>query len=57
METSERAKRIINPATSIGHVHLKVANIDRALGFYRDILGFGVTQRYGEQAVFLSAGG
>ena len=57
METSERAKRIINPATSIGHVHLKVANIDRALGFYRDILGFEVTQRYGEQAVFLSAGG
>jgi catechol 2,3-dioxygenase len=57
VETSERAKRIVNPATSIGHVHLKVANIDRALGFYRDILGFEVTQRYGEEAVFLSAGG
>ena len=43
--------------TKIGHVHLKVADIDRALGFYRDILGFEVMQRYGESAVFLSAGG
>lgn len=41
----------------IGHVHLKVADLDRALGFYRDVLGFEVTQRYGDQAVFLSAGG
>src|SRR5215210_3525814 len=57
METSGRTSRVINPGTSIGHVHLKVANIDRALGFYRDILGFEVTQRYGEEAVFLSAGG
>lgn len=47
----------IHPGTRIGHVHLKVANIERALGFYRDILGFEVTQRYGEDAVFLSAGG
>lgn len=47
----------IHPATTIGHVHLKVANLDRALGFYRDTLGFQVTQRYGEEAVFLSAGG
>ncbi len=47
----------LHPATRIGHVHLKVANIDRSLGFYRDLLGFEVTQRYGEDAVFLSAGG
>ena len=43
--------------TSIGHVHLKVADLDRALGFYRDVLGFEVQQRYGDQAVFLGAGG
>lgn len=47
----------IHPETRIGHVHLKVAEIERALGFYRDVLGFQVTQRYGKQAVFLSAGG
>jgi catechol 2,3-dioxygenase len=47
----------IDPQTRIGHVHLKVANIDRALAFYRDVLGFEVTQWYGESAVFLSAGG
>lgn len=41
----------------IGHIHLKVADLDRALAFYRDVLGFAVTQRYGDQAVFLSAGG
>jgi catechol 2,3-dioxygenase len=47
----------IHPQTRIGHVHLKVADLDRALGFYRDVLGFELTQRYGTQAVFLSAGG
>ncbi len=41
----------------IGHVHLKVADIQRSLAFYRDVLGFEVTQWYGQQAVFLSAGG
>ena len=41
----------------IGHVHLKVADLERSLRFYRDVLGFTVTQRYGDQAVFLSAGG
>ena len=41
----------------IGHVHLKVADLERSLGFYRDVLGFEVTQRYGAQAAFLSAGG
>jgi len=43
--------------TRIGHVHLKVSDLDRALAFYRDILGFGVTMMYGDQAAFLSAGG
>jgi catechol 2,3-dioxygenase len=57
METERRTRRVINPKTRIGHVHLKVANIERALGFYRDILGFEITQWYGEDAVFLSAGG
>jgi catechol 2,3-dioxygenase len=57
METEKRTHHVINPQTRIGHVHLKVANIERALGFYRDILGFEVTQWYGEDAVFLSAGG
>jgi catechol 2,3-dioxygenase len=57
VETSNLTKRVIDPETSIGHVHLKVANIERALGFYRDVLGFEVTQWYGDDAVFLSAGG
>ena len=43
--------------TTIGHVHLKVSNIERALSFYQDLLGFEITQRYGESAVFISAGG
>lgn len=43
--------------TRIGHVHLKVSDLDRSLGFYRDLLGFEVTQKYGSQAVFISAGG
>lgn len=47
----------IHPQTRIGHVHLKVADLERALGFYRDVLGFEVTQMYGTQAAFLSAGG
>lgn len=47
----------IGPRVGIGHVHLKVADLDRALAFYRDVLGFEVTQRYGRQAAFLSAGG
>ena len=47
----------VPPQTRIGHVHLRVADLDRALEFYRDILGFEVTQRYGRNAVFLSAGG
>lgn len=47
----------IDADVRIGHVHLKVADIDRALGFYRDVLGFHVTQRFGESAAFLAAGG
>jgi len=43
--------------TRIGHVHLKVADIERSLGFYRDLLGFEVMQHYGNSAVFISAGG
>src|SRR5690606_25599003 len=43
--------------TRIGHIHLKVADLDRALKFYRDLLGFEVTLFYGDQAAFLSAGG
>lgn len=41
----------------VGHVHLKVSDLERAAAFYRDVLGLAVTQRYGTQAVFLSAGG
>jgi catechol 2,3-dioxygenase len=47
----------IHPAVRIGHVHLKVADLERALAFYRDVLGFEVTQRMGSSAAFLSAGG
>ena len=47
----------IDPGVDIGHVHLKVADIDRSLAFYRDILGFEVMQRNGDEAVFISAGG
>jgi catechol 2,3-dioxygenase len=47
----------IDPGVDIGHVHLKVADIDRALGFWRDVLGFEEQARYGDQAVFISAGG
>ncbi len=47
----------IPAGTRIGHVHLKVADIERSLKFYHGVLGFEITQRYGTQAVFLSAGG
>jgi catechol 2,3-dioxygenase len=47
----------IDPRTDIGHVHLKVADLDRAIGFYRDVLGFELMQRVGDQAAFMSAGG
>ena len=47
----------VHPDVRIGHVHLKVADLERSLGFYRDVLGFELTQRFGQQAAFLSAGG
>jgi len=47
----------IHPQTRIGHVHLKVADLERAIDFYKNVLGFDVTQRYGRNAAFLSAGG
>jgi catechol 2,3-dioxygenase len=53
----ERKSKPLHPDVCIGHVHLKVADLDRALAFYRDVLGFELTQRYGHQAAFVSAGG
>lgn len=47
----------VHPETRIGHIHLKVADLERAIAFYRDVLGFSLMQRYGAQAAFLSAGG
>ena len=47
----------IHPGARIGHVHLKVADLERAIAFYRDVMGFELTQRYGTQAAFLGAGG
>src|SRR6476660_4632395 len=50
-------KTPIDPQVRMGHVHLKVADLERAIGFYRDVLGFELMQRMGDQAAFLSAGG
>lgn len=47
----------LHPAVRIGHVHLKVADLERALAFYCGVLGFQLMQRYGRQAAFVSAGG
>ena len=47
----------IDPRVRIGHVHLKVADLERALHFYREVLGFELQQRFGAQAAFVSAGG
>jgi len=47
----------IDPGVRIGHVHLKVADLQRALDFYCGVLGFQLTQRFGSQAAFISAGG
>lgn len=49
--------RPVDPGARIGHVHLKVADLERAIAFYGGVLGFQVTQRYGRSAAFLSAGG
>ena len=47
----------INPKVSIGHVHLKVSDLERSVKFYTEVLGFDITTRMGDQAAFLSAGG
>jgi catechol 2,3-dioxygenase len=57
MAPEMKAAQPIDPQVRMGHVHLKVANLERAIGFYRDILGFELMQRMGDQAAFLSAGG
>jgi catechol 2,3-dioxygenase len=54
---SEAPPYIVPPETRIGHVHLKVADLDRAIAFYHGVLGFEITTRYGAGAAFLSAGG
>jgi catechol 2,3-dioxygenase len=54
---SDHRPLAIDPQVRIGHVHLKVADLERSLAFYCGILGFEVTQRYGTQAAFVSAGG
>src|SRR5579871_5097481 len=57
MAAEKESANPIDPGVRIGHVHLKVADLERAIGFYRDVLGFELTQRMGDQAAFLSAGG
>jgi catechol 2,3-dioxygenase len=47
----------VHPQTAIGHIHLKVADLDRALAFYHSVLGFEITLRFGDSVAFLSAGG
>ena len=55
--TPEHPTEAVDADVRIGHVHLKVADLERSLAFYRDVLGFEVTQRFGQQAAFLSTGG
>jgi catechol 2,3-dioxygenase len=56
-DPSISSNRPIDARVRIGHVHLKVSNLERALGFYCGVLGFELTQRYGSDAAFVSAGG
>ena len=56
-ETNRKESRPVDPQVRIGHVHLKVADIERALGFYCGVLGFELMQRFGGGAAFISAGG
>lgn len=56
-ETNSEKKYTVPAQSRIGHVHLKVSDLDRALEFYRNLLGFELTMLYGTQAAFLSAGG
>jgi len=53
----QQPPRPIDPGVRIGHAHLKVADLDRALAFYSGVLGFELQQRFGDQAAFLAAGG
>ncbi|QJW94138.1 VOC family protein [Frigoriglobus tundricola] len=55
--TRNEHPRPIDPQVRIGHIHLKVADLERALRFYCGVLGFQLTQRYGTQGAFVSAGG
>ena len=57
MSTDSPRASNIEPRVRIGHVHLKVADLERALGFYCGVLGFELMQRYGTQAAFIAAGG
>src|SRR6266850_2003252 len=57
MPQNTTSNRPIDPKVRVGHVHLKVADLERALAFYCGVLGFEVTQRYGTEAAFVSAGG
>lgn len=57
MTTIKEQDYVMPAQTHIGHVHLKVSDIDRSLGFYRDLLGFELITMYGDQAAFISAGG
>ena len=57
MMGEHQPERPIHPGAKIGHVHLKVADLDQALGFYCGVLGFELMQRYGTQAAFIAAGG
>jgi catechol 2,3-dioxygenase len=52
-----RTSSEVDPGVRIGHVHLKVADLERSLGFYCGVLGFALMQRFGDQAAFVSAGG
>jgi catechol 2,3-dioxygenase len=56
-QSTQAVARPLDARVRIGHVHLKVAVLERALAFYRGVLGFELTQRYGRQAAFLAAGG
>ncbi|MDE0590356.1 VOC family protein [Halocynthiibacter sp. C4] len=56
-KSSQEEPTSIHPQTRIGHVHLRVSDLERAIGFYSGVLGFEVTMRYGSGAAFLAAGG
>lgn len=57
MNPLQPAPHPVDSGVRVGHVHLKVADLERAVAFYKDVLGFNLTQRYGTRAAFLSAGG